>query len=294
MKNKIIIITTLVFVFGLVFVVSRANAHAATNNGDSNEQDMGIIVQAQTNSKQTEDSHMNAQNSENENDYSDSEDSSSDREDNNQNEKELEDKQDHNSNSEDSSNKKEDNNESKNEKELGDKQENNSNSEDSSNKKEDNNQNENEKGDQGENGNYQKMSEERKSVVANAVAGMLKIADTNKGIGEQVKVIAQDQSSYQDAIEKSLGEAEDRSSITKFFIGPNYNKINEAKKLLQKSKVQVDQLNQIKSQVTNKDVAQKLTNQITLLKKVSAQTDKLIKESESTFSLFGWLVKMFS
>lgn len=291
MKNKFIVVMTLVFAFGLVFVVSRANAHADTNNSDNNEQDGGIIVQTQT-TNQMGTSRVDSQDSKNENDHSNSKDSSSNskKEDNKQNksEKELGDKQDNNSNSEDSSSKKEDNkqNESDNN--------NNSNPKNSSNGQESNDQNENKMENKNEYEDYQKMSEDRKSIVANAVEGMLKIADNNKGIGKQVRVIAQDQNLYRNAIEKSLGEAEDRSSLAKFFIGPNYNKINNAKKLLQKSQLQVDQLNQIKSQVTNQDVAKKLTNQITLLKKVSDQTEKLIKESESTFSLFGWFVKIFS
>lgn len=141
--------------------------------------------------------------------------------------------------------------------------------------------------------NGKNMGEERRSMVANAVQEMLQVADRTGGIGEQVRVIAQNQVMHQEALEESLEEARDRSGFAKFFIGPKYNKINESKKLLEQNKERVTELNQIHAQILNEADAQNLMEQISLLEQANLQIEATINSSEKTFSLLGWFSKMF-
>lgn len=156
------------------------------------------------------------------------------------------------------------------------------------------NENENENENEGMEKNSQKILMEKSNTVAKAVREMLTVVAKNKGIGEQVKVIAKKQVLNQEAIRESLGQVESRNKIVVFFIGPKYNEINKAKTLLKQNNKQINQLSQIGKEISNKDDAKKLDEQVAVLQNTNNQVQKIINNSENTFSLFGWLSKIFS
>lgn len=135
---------------------------------------------------------------------------------------------------------------------------------------------------------------QRKSQVANAVQQMLQLADRNGGIGEQVRIIAQTQTQNQEKIEANLEKIQGRSGFAKFFIGPNYGEINNAKRTLEKNKEQIKQLNEIKNQLSNQGDEQILTEQIQTLEQANLQIDNSLEESQKGFSLLGWMFKWFA
>ena len=138
------------------------------------------------------------------------------------------------------------------------------------------------------------VAEQRRSQVANAVQEMLKVADRNGGIGQQVKVIAQNQNQNQEKIEESLKKAQERSAFAKFFVGPNYGEINNAKKLLEQNREQIKELNQVKSQLVYQGDQQAIAQQIQTLEKAALEIENSLGVSEKGFSMLGWMFKMFS
>ncbi len=136
--------------------------------------------------------------------------------------------------------------------------------------------------------------EQRRSQVANAVKEMLQIADRNAGIGQQVKVIAQNQNQNQEKLETSLQKIQSRNGFVKFFIGPNYGEINNAQKILEQNKEQINQLNQIKTELSNEGDAQALMNQVKILEQSNLQIENSLQSEQNGFALLGWMFKLFS
>lgn len=137
-------------------------------------------------------------------------------------------------------------------------------------------------------------SEQRRSQVANAVQTMLQVADREGGIGQQVRVIAQNQNQNQVKLEKNVEKIQDRGGFAKFFIGPNYKEIKDAQKTLEQNKEQIKQLNQIKNQLYNQGNQQQLTEQIRVLEQTNQEIETLLTDAQKGFSLFGWLNKLIS
>lgn len=137
------------------------------------------------------------------------------------------------------------------------------------------------------------MGEQRRSQVANAVHEMLQVADRSGGIGEQVRIIAQSQIQNHEGIEEEIEEIKDRSSFSKFFIGPKYEKIEKAKELLKQDKEKINKLEELKASITNEADKIKVTEQIDVIKKALTEVENIINEEQKGFSLFGWLAKMF-
>jgi DNA-binding ferritin-like protein len=136
------------------------------------------------------------------------------------------------------------------------------------------------------------VAEQRRSQVANAVQEMLQVAERNGGIGQQVMMIAQNQN--QEKIELSLQKVQSRSGFAKFFIGPNYGEINNAKKLLEQNREQIKQLNQIATQLSSQGDQQILTQQIQTLEQANLQIDNSLGTAQKGFSLLGWVFRLFS
>lgn len=138
------------------------------------------------------------------------------------------------------------------------------------------------------------VAEQRRSEVANAVQEMLRMADRNGGIGQQVRIIAQNQNQNQEKIETSLQKVQDRKGFAKFFVGPNYGEISNAKRILEQNREQIKQLKQIKNQLANQSEQQTLTEQIKTLEQASLEIENSLGTMQKGFSLFGWIFRMFS
>lgn len=134
---------------------------------------------------------------------------------------------------------------------------------------------------------------QRRSEVANAVQEMLQIADRNGGIGQQVRTIAQAQNQEQEKLEASLQKVQDRSSFTKFFVGPNYGEIKNAEKIMEQNREKIQQLTGLKDMVSLTD-QQLLGEQIQVLEQANLQIQNHLNNAEKSFSLFGWMFRIFA
>lgn len=135
---------------------------------------------------------------------------------------------------------------------------------------------------------------QKKSGVANAVQAMLQIAERNDGIGKQIRTIAQDQNHNQEKLEASVRKAQSRNGLVKFFIGADYGEINDAKKILEQNRQQIQQLNEIKNQLVNQGESQNLAEQIKILEQMDLQKETELNAAQKGFSMLGWMFKWFS
>ena len=147
---------------------------------------------------------------------------------------------------------------------------------------------------QGKSNSSTNPSVQKRSQVANAVQAMLQVADRNGGIGQQVRVIAQNQNQNQAKLEQNLEKVQSRGSFAKFFLGPNYGEIKDAQKTLEQNKEQIKQLNQIRTQLSNQGDQQQLTEQIRILEQANLEIENSLIDAQDGFSLFGWLNKLLS
>lgn len=138
------------------------------------------------------------------------------------------------------------------------------------------------------------MGVQRRSQVATAVQQMLQIAGRNGGIGQQVREIAQNQKQEFEDAEANLTRAQERTGFAKFFIGPNYGKIYDAEQKMNKVQERIQELNQLKTQLSNSGDQQLLQQHIQSLEQVKTQLQAQLQEEQKGFALLGWLFRMFA
>jgi len=151
------------------------------------------------------------------------------------------------------------------------------------------NQGNNSQGQSQDNGN----GIQTRSQVADAVQGMLRIAENNSVIGDQIRTIAQLQSQNQEQIELKLERINNRNSFTRLLIGADYKGISDVESLLKENTDKISQLEQIKSQLSEED-QQLLETHIARLQAVNLEIQNNLDSSQTGFSLLGWLFKVFN
>lgn len=137
-------------------------------------------------------------------------------------------------------------------------------------------------------------SQDRSRQVAEAVKNMITLSYKieNQSLGTQIRNIAQTTNSYQDQANSAIDEAGTRTAFAKFFIGPNLNKLTEVKQVTVQNRLMIQQLNQIRAQISNAGQSTELENQIKTLESENTALEYELNQLESGFSLFGWLFKL--
>lgn len=145
---------------------------------------------------------------------------------------------------------------------------------------------------QAKNQNGLQTAAQRRSSVANAVQEILQIGERNQEIGDQIKIIAQAQN--HEKLEASLEKIRSRNVFARFFIGPDYGEINNAKRELEKNEQEIYQFNELKKRLINREDSQNLNLQIQILEQANLAIENSLKEAQKGFSLFGWMFRLFS
>ena len=136
-------------------------------------------------------------------------------------------------------------------------------------------------------------AEAHRSVVANFVHSLLAVADREGGIGQQVRVIAQQQNDSKEKTADAIDKIEKRGKIKTFLLGTDYKNIGALRSEMVKTRNQIEQLKRLADKAKNKQNETELQTQIQNIEQEQANINSFISQNESKFSLFGWAAKLF-
>ena len=137
-------------------------------------------------------------------------------------------------------------------------------------------------------------SEARRSRVSNAVQSMLEVAERNQGVGQQIRNITQTQVQVQEQAEEALELAQQRKGFMKFLIGPDYSRLKTVEDRLEQHNQNLEELKVLKEEVESDEDVALFDEQIRVMEDVKQELENELTESESGFSLFGWMNRMFN
>lgn len=137
-------------------------------------------------------------------------------------------------------------------------------------------------------------AEEHRSTVANFVQSLLQVAEREGGIGEQVRLVAQEQNQSASTTVQAMQKVEERSKIKTLFLGSDYKNLGTLRSEMVQTQNRLEQLNRLAENVENESDKTELQNQIQTLEQEQTKIETFIKDREDDFGLFGWLVKLFN
>ncbi|MDP1815173.1 MAG: hypothetical protein Q8K92_12055 [Leadbetterella sp.] len=140
----------------------------------------------------------------------------------------------------------------------------------------------------------QVTAESHRSTVATFVQSLLAVADREGGIGQQVKVVAQQQNDSKEKVAESIDKVEKRSKVKTFFFGSDFKNLGDLRSQMVQTRNQIAQLTRLADKAENDQNKTELQSQIETLNQEQANIETFITQNENKFSLFGWTVKLFS
>jgi|ERR1035437_797936 hypothetical protein len=135
---------------------------------------------------------------------------------------------------------------------------------------------------------------DHRSVVAKFVNDLLLVANHDKGIGNQVKVIAQEQKDSASTTASAMEKVDSKDGFSTFFFGSDYNSLGVIKSELASTTNRIAELQALASSTSDVTVKTELNAQIQVLQNELNNIQMFVNTNESKFSLFGWFVKLFN
>jgi len=143
--------------------------------------------------------------------------------------------------------------------------------------------------------NNEGLGEEHRSMVADFVQKLQDIADNQKGgIGEQVRLIAQEQNQVREKIADEIESIQERNKIKTFLFGSNYKNLGALRSEMVQTRNRLEKLTGLMEDATTEADKAELQLQIQTMEQERLRIENFIEDNESKFSLFGWLVKLFN
>jgi len=131
------------------------------------------------------------------------------------------------------------------------------------------------------------------SNVAQKVEELLN-NDRTQGIGQQVRIIVQQQKQAQVGITAELNKLESRQGLMKKLIGADQKTIKNLKQQIEQNQLRIQDLQQLQNQAANKTEETQIQELVQALLAQNTALENQIRAEEQTGSIFGWLFKLFN
>lgn len=136
-------------------------------------------------------------------------------------------------------------------------------------------------------------AELHRSEVAKFVQTLLSSSTRIGGIGEQVRLIAQEQASSTERTVVAIERVEQRSKIKTFIIGTDYKNLGAIRSELVTMQNRIQRLSAEAERMASSTEKNILIQEIVALGGERLKIETFVKNNEDVFSLFGWVRKIF-
>lgn len=137
-------------------------------------------------------------------------------------------------------------------------------------------------------------AEEYRNNAAKIVKTLIDVANRgDNGIGDQVRLIAQQQNESASTTVRAMGKVQEKSKWKTFFFGSDYKNLGALRSEMVQTENRMEQLNRLMESTQNEGDKIELQNQVQALQQEQQKIETFVKASESKFSLLGWFVKLF-
>lgn len=130
--------------------------------------------------------------------------------------------------------------------------------------------------------------------MANYVQTLLNASDRlEKVIGEEVRLIAQQQNQSVSTTLEAMEKIQNRSKIKTFLLGTDYKNLGALRSEMVQTRNRIDQIS--RSLLISRDATDTaaIESQMMEMEKELEKMENFVREQEGKFSLFGWLLKLF-
>lgn len=142
-------------------------------------------------------------------------------------------------------------------------------------------------------GEQQQIAREKMNEVAKKAGELISQGKQYQGgIGDQINEVARQQRNAVGKAEEKLDKVERRKGLSKFILGPDYKAIDELEKIRQQNEGRIQQLNDLKGELTNETDKQQVDDLVQTVEESNNVLGTRLQEELKSFSLLGWLFRL--
>ena len=142
--------------------------------------------------------------------------------------------------------------------------------------------------------NKSDVARQNMSIVSQKVEEILEEEKSDKGIGQQVKTIAQEQKQAQGEIEGQINKLNARQGLMKKLFGADQKAIKNLQQQMEQNQLRIQQLQELQNETTNQAEENQIQELTQSLVEQNTALEDQIQAEEQVGSLFGWLIKLFT
>jgi len=142
--------------------------------------------------------------------------------------------------------------------------------------------------------NKSDVARQNMSIVSQKVEEILEEEKSDKGIGQQVKTIAQEQKQAQGEIEGQIHKLNARQGLMKKLFGADQKAIKNLQQQMEQNQLRIQQLQELQNETTNQAEENQIQELTQSLVEQNTALEDQIQAEEQVGSLFGWLIKLFT
>ncbi len=136
--------------------------------------------------------------------------------------------------------------------------------------------------------------------MANFTQSLLNFASSTQylssNLGQEVKLMAQQQNESESTTIQAVEQIQNRNKVQTFLFGSDYENLGVLRTEIVQTRNRIQQLTMLMENATGEDNSyiEAVREQIQNLEQEQENLENFVAEQENSFSLFGWLVKLFN
>ncbi len=134
---------------------------------------------------------------------------------------------------------------------------------------------------------------EKMSEVAKKVQELQMLGESEGGIGQQIREIAQNQTESQARVQEQVRVMDSRQGLMKTLLGPEYKAMNQIRLEIAENQLRIRQMEDFANQLVNQAEGTKIREMIQALTQQNTALQERLGEEEQVKSMFGWLMRLF-
>ena len=116
----------------------------------------------------------------------------------------------------------------------------------------------------------------------------------DKDVAEEVLAVVNEYASSSERAAEAKEKVVSRRGWMVFLIGSDYKNLGALRSELVTTQNEIDRLTRARERASDSVVQAEIDAQIQTLEETASNTEAFLEENESKFSIFGWVVRLFS
>ena len=113
------------------------------------------------------------------------------------------------------------------------------------------------------------------------------------GSENDLEKFTHEQEKLQEQVKEQFEKLSERKGVVKTLVGPNYEALLQMQRVMEQNTLMLQQLEQLKTQAATPEETQLVESLTNTLQNQNQALNQRIEKEQETFSIFGWLSKLF-